>query len=285
MRCVAALIPRVIPGNPDAHAASVLQPRWGRARRRLLLGLLVLPLGFGLWCAAMVLVAAAGSGFGAWHGVALAGSLVPCLLVLLRFPAWAGKPATWPLKPFLVGGAQVAFGGIPATALTFGELSAGLGVLVIVLGVAALTGAFALTYAAARALFEPMCPELGDTPFTVSFRVRTAGSGAAGMVHVDADRIEWWGKRIGYLSRLAESATGSLPLRAVVATRLVNLPPGPSAHPWLVQRGGAPIEVTAGPAVVLTSANGEVLLPVTDPSICLALVNRRIQTARRPLPG
>ncbi|MCP2256987.1 hypothetical protein LX15_000670 [Streptoalloteichus tenebrarius] len=265
------LVPVSVPGPVDPDVVAVVSRRWTRAR----------PL---LWWSLL--------------GVPALGVAATVILVLVRgwqrgsTSWWASLPAFAVVAP-LVGNVVALRGDqLPWDTDRWGNRAARTGMLLALLGVGpavGLVGGGAWTWAlvpafpvaavvlaavARRRLLVPLSPELGASAFTVALPLRGV---CQGRVVLAADRVSWavWEPGGG------GPAGEEIPLRAVRSARATVLPPEQPPLPWTSDRAGRPLFTDPGPAVLLSTTSGELLVP-TDHALLLAeLVGRRLLLRRR----
>lgn len=273
------LLPAIIPGVHDPHAASVLQPNWERAQVRLHIGLVVCPLVVVVVAATLVAITAAVGDFREWTLLAIAGSALPAAILLAVVRKKVTAPHTWLLMAILGGAGQVILGVIPAVAASLPAAPA-VSTAGLVLEGALVVSGCVLSYRAMRTLLWPLRPELGRTAFTITLRARIQGPGLlAGTVLITRDGIEMRATS----RRLAGGRSHAwfrLDAEQLAGARPDTLPAAAGNYPWLRLSSGAMVTARPGPIVVLAARGGEHILPVNEATACAELLQHRIGTWR-----
>jgi hypothetical protein len=233
-------------------------------------------------CVGMVVTAATGPG--AFPGLV---SVLPlgALLPAVGFGWWLRgsgllDPPAWPRVAFVVSGVQLLVGAIPCVGVAVGLASpAGRGVaggLFVLTWVCAAVSVVAARRAG-RLLTTPLVPDLGATGFRIAIGVRfalTAPELVSARLEICADHLLWEarshrGRGAGPLAR------GVVPfghLRQVVP---ILLPGQPALHRWVTLPNGTTLYAQPGPALLLTTATDQWMVPVHDAVVVAEIIERR----------
>jgi hypothetical protein len=259
----------------------MLRPRWQGARRQLLLSVTMSGLVVVL-CASMLGLTASGpEGFLWWATVLLAGALAPAG----AFVWWIARsgvlePASWLRAAFIVSGTQLLVGVIPCLGVAINASSGAAGAVAgSLFPLTWVCGAVCAVTAhrAHRMLIVPMVPELGATAFRLAVALRYAITAPA----LISARLEIGTDGLDLSARLhrgrssgprVEIAMGFADLRQVAA---IGLTGEPALRPWLTLPNGAVLYARPGPALLLSSANGQRVVPVHDAVVLAELIDRR----------
>lgn len=270
-----------MPGVRDPRAANVLWPRWARTRRALMVSL-AMPLSIAVLCAGMLGMVATGPDAYPWPVLALlAGAVAPAAVHTwwLRGRGLTA-PSDWPKVAFVVCAVQLLLAGIPCvgiasgTASTAGKTVAGLLFMLcwVCLVVAPLAARRAIL-----ALLTPVVPELGATAFRFSVGVRfalTAPDLVSARLEIAAGHIEWMAR--AHRGRSAgPRAGGVIPFTALLRVTPVMLPGRPETHPWVTLPNGTTLYAQPGPALLLTTTNGQWMVPVHDAVVLAQVLDLR----------
>jgi hypothetical protein len=277
------VLPVATPVVLDTRAELVLRPRWRAARRQLLLSV-TMPGVVVVLCAGMLGLTASGpEGFPGWAPVLLLGAFAPAV----AFVWWIARsgvldPASWLRVAFVVSGTQLLVGVIPSLGVamnaTSGAAGVGAGVLFALTWVC---GAVCVLAArrAHRMLLVPIVPELGATAFHLTVALRfaiTAPALVSARLEIGTDRLELTARLHRGRSRgpRVETTMGFAELRQVAAIQLTG---EPELRPWLTLPNGPVLYAQPGPALLLTSAAGQRMVPVPDAVVLAELIDRRRQ--------
>lgn len=277
LESLAMLVPATVPGVVDRRAAQLLQSRWTRARGYLLTAIAVCPVGIVLLCASMLVPAGAVSGFAWWLLLPVIGSALPAAAMLAGTRGMMYEPPRWVRAAALTGGCQLLLGVFPAVGLAVGAggAAAVAATVVFVLALAMVALGVFSAVRAMRTLLSPVSPALGAAPFTVALRARVADTGLlSGSVSIARDGVEWAARRH------RATGHGAAPFDRLRGARPASLPGTTEPVPWLRLSDGSVACATPGPAVLLTTDSGDVLLPVDDPQLFVELLNARVTTWR-----
>lgn len=193
------------------------------------------------------------------------------------------EPSAWPKVAFVVCGGQVLVAGIPCIGIAAGAASSAGQVVASVLFVLCWVCLVLSTVAARRAvqvLLTPLVPELGATGFTFAVGVRFALAAPdliSARLEIASDRLVWT-VRAHRGRGSGPSAGGVIPLAHLCQVTPVELPASPEPHPWVALSNGAMLYAQPGPALLLTTAGGQWMVPVHDAGVLAAVIELR----RRP---
>ncbi|OLF07542.1 hypothetical protein BLA60_26845 [Actinophytocola xinjiangensis] len=238
------------------------------ARARLAWAFTWLPGAVVLACAGMVALAALDD-FAWWQVLPVIGALVPFLACQAANP----PPPRWPHTAFLTAAGQLLLGAIPAYGVA-AATAAGPALPLFLIAWIGLIASIPLARGALKALMSPLTPDLGATPLTLRFGVRTAIERAdtittgvtLGLTHLVAHARRHAAYSRGNPTEIA------VPLGEILGVRPVVLP---AMLPWLSLSDGTRLLATAGPAVELATRSGEFLIPTDDAALLTELIARR----------
>ncbi|MER7079414.1 hypothetical protein SAMN02982929_02989 [Saccharopolyspora kobensis] len=258
-------------GTPESQLA----PRWRRGRTQLLIALAVLPLLVTGICAALAAIAMA-AGTGPWAALPAAGALVAAAIQIGWLVRSGGTDPSSALKvAFTAGGATVLVGLIPSAGMAGGALGGAL----VALGLALVAVSCVLAARGHRTMLQPLVPELGSMPVRLRIATRFAMDSAdlvSSSLVIDLDRIEWTARR--HRANGGPRVDVPVPFHQLRGARPIVLP---TAQPWLSLPDGTVLHAPAGPAVVLSTAAGERMVPVHDAALLVALLERRVARWQR----
>ncbi|MCP2261534.1 hypothetical protein LX15_005260 [Streptoalloteichus tenebrarius] len=279
-----SLVPRAVPGPSDPRAARALQPRWDRARPRLLAAAVWLPVAQVGLVAAMVALSLAERPAGSvWHVLPVAGAVVPAVVSWARMcRSGLLDPSTWLSTAFLTHGCQLLVGVFPAFGFALSGASPGQRLVAVALFASswlALVAGCVLATRASRAVALPLVPDLGATWFRLVLGARFTLARpdlVIATVSVERDRVAWSARK--HRSRSSgPSLSDAVALDQIRAMWTVSLSEQDGPRPWAWLSDGTALLTTPGPAVVVRTDHREFLLPVNDAETFVAMVNRRAE--------
>ncbi len=261
----------------DEAAEAVLRERWSRSQRYITMFSVVLPGLQLLLCTTIIVLA---DGEVTWP---TALPLIPVAITVVAVRQWLRRqapvdPSTWIPAAFLTAGVQLLSSAVPAYGIAV-SVAAEPQTTPTILFFLCLVVEIATCVSAIRArkiLLSPLVAELGSADLRLTLPLRAEDNGpvlVSAEIVVERDRVEW-------TVRLRGGGNGarmdlSVPFRELLQVMPVALPSVPELRPWITLRHGTTLYAEAGPAILLTSIDGQWLLPVHDAELVCELINRR----------
>ena len=272
-------IPRALPAPASETAQNQLASRWWRTRVLLFLALVVIPLLLALGATVLVVMDVSHRGV-QWSALlALIGAWIP-VLVLHRSLNKKGlyDPSPWIIMAIFACTVQVFLGVSPA--VIYQNTSLENPSFVIGFGLDAAAGLLAAAAMANLRSGKPI--ELAETPFTVTWKLRSKPSGT---VDLDQDALSW---RVSTptFGQNTSSVGDKIPL-SVLNAMPSSFAPSADRIQWAnitYRLGQTAVYTTPGPAVLLRKKKHDQLLPLDEADQLLEFIQRRVAFLHQVAP-